>query len=176
MPNHILCITRFWSMCALLIGLTSCTGNTTARPTSLASTPMLATATLLQSTPILATPTAIDGQAIFVGHYRMSFEVSSFVPCTLPGLPGYGLGYWLEADPNSGFYEHYQTMISASRPTPTVGYDIVGVIIFVRFVGQLSPPSTANGSGYGHLGMYQHQITVKRLLEMSPHTNNQCAS
>jgi hypothetical protein len=92
------------------------------------------------------------------------------------GLPGYGKGYWLEAEQSSGFYDHYQTTIAASRSTPVVGHDDAGVIVFVRFAGQLSPPPRATGSGYGHLGMYEREIMVKKVLEMSPHANNQCAS
>jgi len=107
---------------------------------------------------------------VFVGHYITSFEVSSFVPCTMNERPGYGAGYWLEADPQSGFYEQYRK-ISADTVTSTSPYH--GVIVFVRFTGAVSPPKSKL-NGYGHLGQYVRMITVTEVLEMTASANDQC--
>jgi hypothetical protein len=168
------CFTCFLSVCAMIIGLTACSGSQIEPPTPSAPTPVVAIATSLVPTPITSTLTATDEQAIFVGHYRASFEVSSFVPCSMSGLPSYGRGYWLEADPTSAFYQHYRTMIDASSAFTNTGQEDPGAIVFVRFIGRLSVAQAANGVGYGHMGIYPRQITVVRLLEMSRHANNQC--
>jgi hypothetical protein len=160
----------------MIIGLSACSGSQMELLTPSTPTPVVAIATSLAPTPITSTPTATDEQAIFVGHYRESFEVSSFVPCSMSGLPGYRRGYWLEADPTSAFYQHYRTMIAASSAFTITGQEDPGSIVFVRFVGRLSPAQAPNSVGYGHMGIYPRQITVLQLLEMRRHANNQCAA
>jgi hypothetical protein len=166
----------FLSVFGLVIGLTACSRSQVELPTPSTSTPAVITATSLAPTPLLSTPTATAEQATFVGHYRASFEVSSFVPCSMSGLPGYGKGYWLEADPTSAFYEHYRTMIAASSAFTITGQEDPGAIVFVRFVGRLTLAQAPNSVGYGHMGIYPRQITVLQLLEMRQHANNQCAA
>jgi hypothetical protein len=85
--------------------------------------------------------------------------------------PGHGAGYWLAADPKSGFYEQYRK-ISADTVTPTSPYQ--GVIVFVRFTGAVSPPKSKL-NGYGHLGQYERMITVTEVLEMASYANDQCS-
>ena len=92
----------------------------------------------------------------------------------MSGLPSYGNGYWLEADPTSTFYEHYYKTIPAKSVPTLAGEEDPGAIVFVRFIGRLSVAQAANGVGYGHMGIYPRQITVVRLLEIRRHANNQC--
>jgi len=111
-------------------------------------------------------PWSASRGSTFEGLYTSSFEVSSFVPCKLHQAPGYGQGYWLAAIPDSGFFEHYDAI------TPRNGMDYKpldspGVVVFVRFVGDLSPASASPFEGYGHLSAYTRQITVTEVLEMT---------
>jgi hypothetical protein len=93
----------------------------------------------------------------FRGYYTSGFEVSSFVPCASGDVPGYGAGYWLNSEPESGFYDQYSQLSQSVNPPPG-GY----VTVFTRFRARLSPPGS-----YGHLGAYSHEITVTEVLEMS---------
>jgi hypothetical protein len=95
------------------------------------------------------------------GHFVASFEVSSFVPCGCASDPGYGWGYWLESDPQSGFSEAY--MLSS----PTSDLTDPGRVVYVRFEGMIS-----DYAPHGHLGMYLRQVTVANLLEAD--SDGQC--
>ncbi len=95
-----------------------------------------------------------DTPVEFEGHYVTSFEVSSFVPCGCASEPGYGRGYWLEGDPQSGFSEAYQLS------SPTSDLTAPGNVIYVRFEGMIS-----DYAAHGHLGMYLRQVTVMKLIE-----------
>jgi hypothetical protein len=106
---------------------------------------------------------AIRGSTVtsgeFRGYYTAGFEVSSFVACEEAGAggPGYGEGWWLSSEPESGFYETYDEISSQVSP-PAGGY----VTVFTVFRGRLSPPGS-----YGHLGAYSREVTVVELEEMS---------
>jgi hypothetical protein len=95
----------------------------------------------------------------FRGYYTSGFEVSSFVPCDDAGTggPGYGEGWWLSSQPESGFYERYNQLSGDVNPPPG-GY----VTVFTVFRGTLSGPGS-----YGHLGAYAREVTVEEVLEMS---------
>jgi hypothetical protein len=101
----------------------------------------------------------VTSEGEFRGYYTSGFEVSSFVACDQAGTtdPGYGEGWWLEAEPESGFYEQYNALSSQVSPPPG-GY----VTVFVRFRGRLSPPGS-----YGHLGAYARTVTVQEVVELS---------
>jgi hypothetical protein len=92
----------------------------------------------------------------FEGFYTAGFEVSSFVPCGDPGQPGYGKGYWLMG--TAEFVERYNALVGFSGQAPRRAH----APIYVRFKGDLSPPGS-----HGHLGMYEREVTVIELLEMS---------
>lgn len=105
--------------------------------------------------------TSAEG-TIFEGHYVTKFEVSSFVPCGNDQLPGYGSGYWLVANPDSNFFEQYETIIS-NVPSNKRREEIV---VYARFIGELSPTRPVF-SGYGHLGLYTNIITVTKVFDVS---------
>lgn len=98
---------------------------------------------------------------VLEGYYIAEFEVSSFVPCGCDVDPGYGRGYWLSGDPQSGFTKVYQ------RSSPTSDYRTPGIVVYVRFEGMVSDYGT-----HGHLGMYLREITVTKLIEVD--TNGEC--
>lgn len=99
---------------------------------------------------------------IFRGYYQAGeFEVSAFLPCDQFGSPGNGNGYWLTPRHDS-FYERYAHLFGS----PAGAFPMV----YVRFEGTLSPYKK---NGYGHMSMYDHEITVEKLLEMEL-ANNQC--
>ncbi len=114
----------------------------------------LACQTLSPTTTTL-TPTPATDE--FEGTYSNGFEVSAFVPCegVSPG-PGYVPAYWLSG--TTEFYDQYYALVQSSGHDPVTGY----LSVYVRFKGELSPSGT-----YGHLGAYEHEITVTELLEMS---------
>jgi hypothetical protein len=56
------------------------------------------------------------------------------------------------------FVERYNALVGFSGEAPRV----VHAPIYVRFKGDLSPPGS-----HGHLGMYEREVTVIELLEMS---------
>jgi hypothetical protein len=176
MRTTTLYLAHFLSVFGLIVGLTSCSTNTPPLPTPGSSTPVVQPSTRIPSTSIVPVLTATTEHTIFVGYYRTSFEISSFVPCAMGDLPGYAKGYWLTADPQVEFYDHYRTTIAASSGSAIAGSDDARAIVFVRFIGQLSPPADPNGAGYGHLGSYTHEITVTQILEMTPYTTKQCAA
>jgi len=92
----------------------------------------------------------------FEGYYASGFEVSSFVPCGMSEDASYGTGYWLTG--TAEFNDQYRALVQSSGHDPISGYQPV----FVRFSGELSPPGS-----YGHLGVYEREVTVIELLEMS---------
>lgn len=92
----------------------------------------------------------------FEGTYSSGFEVSSFVPCDYSDEAGYGVGYWLTG--TTEFYDQYYALVESSGFDPSTGY----LSVYVRFKGELSP-----SGDYGHLGMYEREITVTELLEMT---------
>jgi hypothetical protein len=105
----------------------------------------------------LACQTLVPTTGEFEGTYSSGFEVSAFVPCegVNPG-PGYVPAYWLNGTPE--FYDQYYALVQSSENDPIIG----SLSVYVRFKGELSPSGT-----YGHLGAYEHEITVTELLEMS---------
>ena len=137
--------------------------TTTPRPTATSS---------ISPTPS-TTPEVITGTEVFTGHYFQAFETSTFVPCNTTGLPKYGVGYWIEAEPQSGFYELYNTTIASLIATqvPRRGE---GVMVFARFEGILSPEK-AYPYAYGHLSQYTRQITVTKALDMELYASGQCS-
>lgn len=105
--------------------------------------------------PLSPTPGPTTGE--FEGMYSSGFEVSAFVPCEgVSPDPGYVPAYWLSDPPE--FYKEYAALVQSSGHDPVTGY----LSVYVRFKGELSPSGT-----YGHLGAYEHEITVTELLEMS---------
>lgn len=105
----------------------------------------------------LACQTLVPTTGEFEGMYSSGFEVSAFVPCEgVSPDPGYVPAYWLSDPPE--FYKEYAALVQSSGHDPVTGY----LSVYVRFKGELSPSGT-----YGHLGAYEHEITVTELLEMS---------
>jgi hypothetical protein len=103
--------------------------------------------------------------AEFEGLYAVHFELSSFVPIG-QGCPGYGIGYWLQAEPASEFFKRYEVLrLQAGTHTPPQD-SLAGVIVRVRFIGRLSPPGQ-----YG-LDQYSREVTVEKLLDMT--VDNSC--
>ncbi len=92
---------------------------------------------------------------IFEGLFGRGFEVSSFVQGT-DECPGYWQGFWLVPDQETSwlFDEVYPERAG-----------VVGTlqIVRARFWGMLSPPGR-----YGHLGGYEHEVKVLRLLDIEP--------
>jgi hypothetical protein len=122
---------------------------------------------LLGGCIIFGSSTPSSKASIFKGHYSVSFEVSSFVPCGMDRKPGYGAGYWLEADPDSRFFEQYKATISAViSDTNSLSHN-QGTEVYVHFVGELSPPASTLSGGYGHLSQYPYLIRVTEVLSMS---------
>ena len=105
------------------------------------------------------------------GLFSSAFEVSVFYPCglstptALVGESGYiETGYWLISTPDSGFNEQLQDFHSFREPTGQLS-------MYVKVVGTLSPTKE---HGYGHLGMYSNEITVKEVLGMKLWDEHQC--
>ncbi|GAB4579990.1 MAG: hypothetical protein Fur0022_27290 [Anaerolineales bacterium] len=106
------------------------------------------------------TPATVDEPTAvvepFKGYYASGEEISSFVPCGMDAQPGYGHGYWLES-PND-FHEQYRALLFASG----VEYLTGDQAVYVVFEGELSPEGQ-----YRHVGAYEREVTVIKLLEMS---------
>lgn len=109
--------------------------------------------------------------SIFEGLFSTSFEVSIFYPCGVStpnsvedGFGDFDTGYWLTSTRDSGFNEQLKSYEYLLAPTGELN-------MYVKFIGTTSPE---NQNGYGHLGMYSKQITVKELLDMKPWVDNQC--
>ena len=97
-----------------------------------------------------------DSPLVIEGFYKAEFEVSSFVPCGCDEDPGYGRGYWLSSDPQSGFGEAYHMSF------PTSDYRTSGNVVYVQFEGTVSDYGV-----HGHLGMYRREVAVLELIEVS---------
>ena len=108
------------------------------------------------------TPGPTTGE--FKGFYINGFEVSSFVPCDMVDDLAQGTGYWLNGI--SEMSDQYYALVQSSGFDQGTGY----LSVYVRFNGELSPP----GGGYGHLGAYEREVTVTKLLEMS--LDGQCSN
>lgn len=95
----------------------------------------------------------------FRGLYYQYFEISSFVPCG-EGEPGYGEGYWIDWSGvgNSSFFERYKELQSQHPELggPSSSY------VYVVFAGRLS-----ESGHFGHLGGYDKEIAVTRVIEMT---------
>ena len=105
--------------------------------------------------------------SIYEGHFISAFEVSAFFPCGTENVDGAGywdFAYWLTSTPESGFSEQLATFISQSESKWEYN-------LYVKVVGKTSPTKK---NGYGHLGMYSNQITVKEVLEMKPWDDSHC--
>lgn len=121
--------------------------------------------------PDLLTACVSPRDSIYEGLLSTSFEVSVFYPCSMSApteyVEGVGYketGYWLISTPDSGFNEQLKTFHSYREPTGQLN-------MYVKIVGTVSPTKEF---GYGHLGMYSNQITVKEVLDMKPWVDNQC--
>jgi hypothetical protein len=111
---------------------------------------------------------------LFEGYYGSAFEASNFLPCGVEGPPSPGKGYWLRAEPQSGFFDQYESIVGTVIPQPERGRRFDFVIVYVRFEGELAPEKSKPGSGYGHLGMYSKMVTVKKIYEMRLPVGNEC--
>jgi hypothetical protein len=122
---------------------------------------------------------ASGAEYTFTGYYRAGFETSSFVACDsfgAPGtpngydsygIPGYGRGYWLKDTADSGFWSRFAELTPQFMQRSRVGSMEASPSVFVRFIGHASPRrSLFEWHGYGHLGLYDREITVTRLIEM----------
>jgi len=113
----------------------------------------------------------VKSEATFEGLYATSFEVSVFYPCGMgtqtedtEDQGNKDMEYWLTSTPDSGFHEQLEKFSDLAEPT--------GLRVYVKFTGVLSP--TKPFGGYGHLGMYKNEITVTKILEMKPWSDNLC--
>jgi hypothetical protein len=96
------------------------------------------------------------GSRTFEGTFRFGWEVSSFVP----GPPGNDRPrYWVAWTPESRFMEKFREQ--GYDPNWSPGYGTVRT----KFVGTLEDGAS---NGYGHLGQYAGQVTVERVISMSP--------
>jgi hypothetical protein len=96
-----------------------------------------------------ATETETDGTAIYSGYYQSGFETSNFVADTkCPREPG----WWLTVE-EAGFRERFAEVTEGDASELRT--------VFVRFEGRLS-----RRGDWGHLGEYDHEVTVVHLLEM----------
>ncbi|HEY1015771.1 MAG TPA: hypothetical protein VGE07_23890 [Herpetosiphonaceae bacterium] len=101
----------------------------------------------------------------FEGFYSLRFEVSSFAPCGSGEEAGYGKGYWLDSDPNLNWARRYEAALAQTGGAITAtAAPMSGEPVYVRVIADLSPPSPDN---YGHLNMYEREIRVTQILEMS---------
>ena len=102
-------------------------------------------------------------QELFKGHFILSLEVASFVPCGMGKTPGSGQGFWLI--PNEEFSEQYRN--ASSIVAGTFGpNDQIASDWYAEFYGVLSPPAEA-GAGYGHLGAYTRTVTVTQAIQVT---------
>jgi hypothetical protein len=90
----------------------------------------------------------------FEGTFTFGWEVSSFVPGdgsrTSPR-------YWLAWTPESRFMEKFKESGYDAAWTPGYGR------VWTRFLGVLE---NGGRGGYGHMGQYDAQVTVTRVIEM----------
>ena len=110
-------------------------------------------------------------EATFEGLFVSSFEAYIFYPCSMgiqiEEIEAQGskdLGYWLTSRSDSGFNEQLTKFSTLREPT--------GLRVFVKFIGVLSP--TKPFGGYGHLGMYKDEVTVIKILEIKPWSDDLC--
>ena len=96
------------------------------------------------------------GTPTFEGTVTFGWEVSAFVP----GAPSNkSPRYWVAWTADSGFLERFRAQ--GFDPSWSPGYGSVRT----KFEGTLETGATA---GYGHMGQYAGQITVHRVISMSP--------
>lgn len=96
----------------------------------------------------------VDGkEGTFSGTFTYGWEVSSFVPDGASTKK-----YWLAWTPQSRFMEQLKEQGYDAAWTP--GY----AVAHVRFEGTLE----GGKGGYGHMGQYDGQVMVAKVLEMSP--------
>ncbi|MGE3076764.1 MAG: hypothetical protein AB7N24_08060 [Dehalococcoidia bacterium] len=89
-----------------------------------------------------------DRSSAFTGKYSYGFEVSSFVPCDADGVK-----YWLV----------WQKPIDLTSAMRRAGADGFGSEVYLKFEGNLE----TGGDGYGHLGQYNGQLEITKLLNVS---------
>lgn len=85
----------------------------------------------------------VPGPPVHRGLVSFGFEVEGFTPCDADGQ-------WWVADAPADLRERYRDAVGF-RYTP----------VYVVVEGTLSPPGE-----YGHLGAYDRQISISRLVEM----------
>ena len=95
----------------------------------------------------------------FEGILTYAFEVSSFRPC------GSENDSWFTAPAESGFWEKYQALGPFQAGEQGTAY------VYTRFTGTLA---SGDPNGYGHLGQYQSEVTVKEVLEIRPAIPGEC--
>ncbi|HYF63274.1 MAG TPA: hypothetical protein VD886_10705 [Herpetosiphonaceae bacterium] len=124
----------------------------------------------IASAPVsLPTATPVPGMrhgVVLEGLYQSSFEYSGFVPCdaAASAYPERAeRTAWLDAAPDSGFYEQYAALNDE--------HAYAGKSVYARVVADVWPTAGAS-QGYGHLNGFQNQLTVTQLIAMS--LENQC--
>ena len=89
-----------------------------------------------------------ENTSAFVGKYSYGFETSSFVPCASPETR-----YWLV----------WQKPIDLTSEMQKAGADGFGSEVYLKFEGKLE----TGADGYGHLGQYQGQLEITKLLTVT---------
>lgn len=90
----------------------------------------------------------------FRGTYSFGFEVSSFEPCSS------GEQWWVLSD---------EDLHVAYERTVGEGAKYAYVPVFVRLRGRIGPEGR-----YGHLGVYQRELTVTEVLEIREARQGDC--
>jgi putative lipoprotein len=95
--------------------------------------------------PAVAGCSLLGGPPTYAGTVAFGFEVEEFRPC------GRDESWWVTSAPQD-LRERYRA---------AAGFDYKPVYVVVE--GIVGPPGE-----YGHLGAYDHELEVTRLLEMDP--------
>jgi hypothetical protein len=90
------------------------------------------------------------------GHYYSSFEYSELIPC------GDTVGWWLT--PNDTFSKRYLALGNSYKD-----YEGSNRPVFVHLKGELAGPGQ-----YGHLGNWNYEFTVRKVLAMRLATEQDC--
>jgi hypothetical protein len=122
----------------------------------------------------------ITTNEIIQGYSTGGFEVSSFVPCTDGRLPGYGIGYWITYDQDSGFEaleKLWNDYARKFRPTkdPRDGGFVVYIKAEAKVTRLAKPGEGESPEVFGHDGLYEGEIVVIKLLD-SAAKRSQCGN